>query len=171
MHVIRAIQREEAGALAALAATTFRQSHGSSTTNENINAYIEEHYTEQLFQHELSKQGNHYYYLCLGDKPIGFLNFITDCKHDLLRCEHPCKLDRIYLLEDYLGQQAGLKLFQFALQEAKRHKQEGFWLNVWEGNQRAINFYRKLGFVEIGKSLFRISATHSNPNLVLFLEF
>ena len=30
------------------------------------------------------------------------------------------------------------------------------WLGVWERNPRAISFYRKNGFVEVGSHVFRL---------------
>jgi ribosomal protein S18 acetylase RimI-like enzyme len=30
------------------------------------------------------------------------------------------------------------------------------WLGVWEENQKAIRFYKKNGFVEFGKHIFRL---------------
>ena len=30
------------------------------------------------------------------------------------------------------------------------------WLGVWEQNPRAISFYRKLGFTEVGEHIFQV---------------
>jgi len=30
------------------------------------------------------------------------------------------------------------------------------WLGVWEENQRAIHFYRKIGLLEYGKHIFML---------------
>lgn len=171
MFHIRPVALHEAAVLAELAATTFRQSHGSSTTVENIDLYVQEQYTEEQFNKSLQRSENHYHVLLVDQTLAGFLNIIPNSAHEMIHAQPICKLDRIYLLEDYLDRKAGLHLFEFAKEEAIRMNQLGFWLNVWEGNTRAVRFYQKLGFQEVGKSWFRISATHSNPNLVLYLPF
>ena len=50
-------------------------------------------------------------------------------------------------------------LFQFNLDLSKKMDQTGFWLYVWTGNLRAIEFYRKAGFSIIGTTEFKISET------------
>jgi ribosomal protein S18 acetylase RimI-like enzyme len=45
------------------------------------------------------------------------------------------------------------------------------WLYTWTGNERAVSFYLKAGFKIIGSHNFKISATHSNPNHRMLLEF
>ena len=54
---------------------------------------------------------------------------------------------------------------------SKKHGQLGIWLNVWVENQKAIRFYTKCGFKNVGSYDFKISENHTNPNHVLFLEY
>jgi len=39
---------------------------------------------------------------------------------------------------------------------AKLTKADYIWLGVWEENPRAINFYKKNGFVEFDKHIFTL---------------
>ena len=80
-------------------------------------------------------------------------------------------MSRLYLLKAFYGLQLGKELFKFNIEFSKQHKQDGVWLAVWIENQRAIEFYRKMGFKIVGNYDFRISATHTNPNHIMFLPF
>ena len=80
-------------------------------------------------------------------------------------------MSRLYLLKDFFGLQLGKELFNFNIAFSKQHNQQGIWLAVWIENEHAINFYKKRGFNIIGKYDFRISATHTNPNHIMFLEY
>lgn len=51
---------------------------------------------------------------------------------------------------DTQGQKFGLKVMQHLIEEAKNKKAESVYLEVRESNNKAINLYKKLSFVEIG---------------------
>jgi ribosomal protein S18 acetylase RimI-like enzyme len=40
------------------------------------------------------------------------------------------------------------------LETAKQFNKSYVWLGVWEENERALNFYKKNGFVEFDKHIF-----------------
>jgi ribosomal protein S18 acetylase RimI-like enzyme len=45
---------------------------------------------------------------------------------------------------------------QACLDEAKQNHCDVIWLDVWERNPRAIAFYRKWGFVQVGTQTFQL---------------
>jgi ribosomal protein S18 acetylase RimI-like enzyme len=56
----------------------------------------------------------------------------------------------------WIGRGVGAALMQAALREADARGCDAIWLDVWENNNRAIDFYRRWGFVEIGTQPFRL---------------
>ena len=80
-------------------------------------------------------------------------------------------MSRLYLLKDFYGQNLGKILFDFNIEFSKQYNQTGIWLAVWIENDKAIKFYTKMGFTIVGSYDFRISATHTNPNHILYLEY
>jgi GNAT superfamily N-acetyltransferase len=64
------------------------------------------------------------------------------------------ELNRFYLVQDWVGQGAGSRLMQACLEEARQTGHDIIWLGVWEKNDRAIAFYRKWDFVEVGRHPF-----------------
>ena len=84
---------------------------------------------------------------------------------------HVTKLERLYLLEAFHGLQLGYQLFDFNVQISKQAHQSGIWLFTWTENHRAIAFYQRLGFQIVGKSNFKISENHYNPNHVMWLRY
>jgi len=59
-------------------------------------------------------------------------------------------------LKDFHGQGVGQLLHNKAVEIAKLKKVDYVWLGVWEENPRAINFYKKNGFVEFDKHIFTL---------------
>ncbi len=55
------------------------------------------------------------------------------------------KVDDLCVDENMRGKRIGEEMFAFLKEEAKRLGCYGIWLNVWEGNEAAKNFYKKQG--------------------------
>src|SRR5690606_2609409 len=66
------------------------------------------------------------------------------------------EIERIYVLKDFHGKKVGQLLYDKAIEVAKEKKSDYIWLGVWEENPRAINFYKKNGFVEFDKHIFKL---------------
>ena len=66
------------------------------------------------------------------------------------------EIERIYVLKEFHGKNVGQILYDTAFEVAKRINAEYLWLGVWEHNPRAINFYKKNGFVEFDKHIFKL---------------
>jgi diamine N-acetyltransferase len=45
-----------------------------------------------------------------------------------------------------------------ALDDATKRRANGVWLGVWENNPRALRFYAKFGFVEVGEHRFHVGS-------------
>ena len=64
------------------------------------------------------------------------------------------EIQRIYLLAAYTGQGQGRLLMDHCLDWARQHQYQAVWLGVWERNERALTFYRKVGFKRVGFHYF-----------------
>ena len=154
-----------------LARTTFLQSHSHSASITDIAAYVDKHFTESIFEKEITDLQNHYRLLYQNNQLVGYSKIIFNQELKWVNDLNICKLERIYLLEETLGSGLGKQLFDYNLELTKKAEQAGIWLNVWVGNQRAIKFYEKMGFKNVGSFDFKISENHYNPNHQLYLKF
>ena len=68
----------------------------------------------------------------------------------------PMEIARFYARKPWIGKGAGARLMQICLREAEQQGCDVIWLDVWERNYRAIGFYRKWGFVEVGIQGFQL---------------
>ena len=64
------------------------------------------------------------------------------------------EIERIYVIKEFHGKNIGQLLCDKAIEVATQKGAEYVWLGVWEENPRAINFYKKNGFVEFDKHIF-----------------
>ena len=66
------------------------------------------------------------------------------------------EIERIYVSKEFHGKSVGQLLYDKAIEVAKQKNADYVWLGVWEENQRAISFYKKNGFVEFDKHIFKL---------------
>lgn len=45
---------------------------------------------------------------------------------------------------------------KLAIKEAKQNRYDSLWLSVWEKNSRAVSFYKKWGFSQVGNAVFPV---------------
>jgi len=157
--------------LSEIAKITFIESHGNSAKSEDINTYIIENYNTNAFKEELGDKKNIYYTIYYNNRLAGYSKIIFDSPYPNSQIKNLAKLERLYILKEFYDLKLGLDLFQFNVNLSKENNQMGIWLFVWKENKRAVNFYKKNGFLIIGSHDFKISETHSNPNHQMFLRF
>jgi ribosomal protein S18 acetylase RimI-like enzyme len=157
--------------LSEIAKITFIESHGNSAKPEDINNYLAEKYSDDILKKELQDLKNFYYILYYKDEVAGYSKIIPNSPYSNSEAKDIAKLERLYLLKEFYNLNLGLELLELNINLAKEHKQLGIWLFVWEENHRAINFYKKNGFIIISRYYFKISERHSNPNHLMFLSF
>ena len=171
MHNITKAKTQDAKQLTPIAKEAFLTAHGHSASKEDINNYVAANFNEANFVAEISNPDNHYYLIYHDNKLAGYSKITLNTANENITSENVTCMSRLYLLKEFYGLQLGKELFNFNIEFSKQHNQKGIWLAVWVENQRAIDFYTKRGFKIVGSYDFRISATHTNPNHILYLEY
>lgn len=64
------------------------------------------------------------------------------------------EIERIYIRESFQKQGCGKYVLQQAIAMAQELNKTKIWLGVWEKNENAIAFYKKMGFVQTGAHVF-----------------
>jgi ribosomal protein S18 acetylase RimI-like enzyme len=157
--------------LADLGRQTFLESHGHSAPQKDIDTYANEKFTESVMLDELKNPENIYHVINYDDVPAGFSKIVFNSGHPIIPAKNVTKLDRLYLLEQFHRSKLGSALFDHNVALSKENEQSGMWLYVWKENEKAIQFYLRHNFRIIGSYDFRLSATHTNPNHQMLLEY
>jgi GNAT superfamily N-acetyltransferase len=155
---------EHAKILSEIGSKSFIESHGSSAPEKDIQNYVAMYFNEPLFEKELADLSNIYFLVYVDERPAGYSKIRFNTSNPNVEELSVTKMDRLYVLKEYYDKGIGKQLFDLNLQFAKENQQKGFWLFVWTENLRAIKFYKRQGFINIGNTSFKISETHSNPN-------
>ncbi|HMU10104.1 MAG TPA: GNAT family N-acetyltransferase [Ferruginibacter sp.] len=157
--------------LTGIAKTSFTESHGHSAPADDINAYLNEKYSQAVFVQELNDESNIYHIIYYNGRAAGYSKISMNCAYTGAEAGNITKLERLYLLKDFYDLKLGMELLLYNISLSKSNGQTGMWLYTWKENERAVNFYKKAGFAITGSHDFKISETHSNPNHLMFLRF
>jgi len=142
--------------LQAIGKQTFFETFADVNTEENIQKYLEEGFTLDKLTAELENPYSEFYFAKLDNRVIGYLKINFGEAQTELKEKNALEIERIYVLKEFHGKKVGQILYDKALDIAKQKDLEYLWLGVWEENPKAINFYKKNGFVEFDKHIFKL---------------
>ncbi|WP_018478318.1 GNAT family N-acetyltransferase [Pontibacter roseus] len=135
---------------------TFSETFSAGNTEENMKQYLEEGFSVEKLTAELNDQNSEFYFATSEDKVVGYLKLNFGTSQTELKDENALEIERIYVLKEFHGKSVGQLLYEHAMQVARQKRVDYVWLGVWEENPRAINFYKKNGFVEFDEHVFRL---------------
>jgi len=135
---------------------TFYETFAEGNTEENMQKYLEEGFSNQKLHNELSDPHSEFYLALLDTRVVGYLKVNSGQAQTELKDSTSLEIERIYVLKEFHGRQVGQLLYDKAIELAKLQNVSYVWLGVWEKNPRAIQFYKKNGFVEFDKHIFKL---------------
>ena len=135
---------------------TFYETFSAGNSEENMTKYLDEGFSVEKLTAELSDNNAEFYFAILDDNVIGYLKLNFGQSQTELQDDKALEIERIYVLKEFHGKSVGQILYDKAIHIAKQKKADYVWLGVWEENPRAISFYKKNGFVEFDKHVFKL---------------
>lgn len=147
---------QDAEALAYLGAatflTTFAFDHPGQPLIEHLRAeHSTAYYADKLEQPDID--------IVIGETPlgapIGYVMMVPPT-HPELQQSGDIELKRIYLLGPWQGGGNGKTMLEQAFEIARERKAQRILLAVYEVNSRAIAFYERAGFSQIGETVFMV---------------
>ena len=153
---ISKITKDEILQLQEIGRQTFYETFSESNTEENMKSYLDNGFSIDKITFELNDENAEFYFAKIDDKIIGYLKLNFGQSQTELKDDKALESERIYVLKEFHGKKVGQILYDKAIEIAKKKNSDFIWLGVWEENPRAINFYKKNGFVEFDKHIFKL---------------
>ena len=153
---IQKISLTEIDQLQKIGRQTFKETFSASNSEENMKSYLEEGFSKEKLTAELNDENSEFYFATLEEEVIGYLKVNFGASQTELKDSKALEIERIYVSKEFHGKSVGQLLYDKAIEVAKQKGSEYIWLGVWEENPRAISFYKKNGFVEFEKHIFRL---------------
>jgi GNAT superfamily N-acetyltransferase len=144
--------------LAEIGRETFAATFGPDNTPEDMAAYLDGAFGPEQQAAELADPAVRFIIAEAGGEAAGYCQLSFGPGPAVVSGARPMEIVRIYARQAWIGQGVGARLMRAALDEAARAGCDAAWLGVWERNPRAITFYRKWGFEEVGAQTFLLGS-------------
>jgi GNAT superfamily N-acetyltransferase len=85
---------------------------------------------------------------------IAFAQLTFDAPHELVSGEPAVELHRLYVQEPFTSKGVGRALLRWSEELAAARGARVLWLKAWVGNPRALAFYARNGYQEVGATSY-----------------
>lgn len=146
----------DATELAAFAARTFKETYSADNRPDDMQAHLAAAYGPDQQSAELADPSVATLLARSNGELIAYAQVRQSRPPSCVTHAAPVELYRLYV--DRRAHGAGLagRLMQGVYQAAREFQGRHIWLSVWEQNPRAIAFYKKKGFVDVGSTFFMV---------------
>ncbi|UPT73871.1 MAG: GNAT family N-acetyltransferase [Elusimicrobiota bacterium] len=158
MPVIRVAIPSDANRLAELAERTFRDTFSGANTKEDVNLHCKTSYGESIQAAEIADPALVTLVCEERGSLIAFAQLRWGKAPGSIPGDSPGEIQRLYVAAEWHGKGVARELMEACLRRFEEAKTDTIWLGVWERNPRAISFYRKFGFAEVGDHVFQLGA-------------
>lgn len=153
---IRRASAEDAPILSAMGKLTFTRSYASIIAAEELGSYTNDAFSTERLESELAAAEITYLVALAGTVPCGYSKLGPTAPPAEIDGSKPVELARLYVLPERTGTGIGTELLRASLDAATEQGHRCCWLRVWEGNSRAIEFYRRWSFRQVGSEPYHV---------------
>jgi ribosomal protein S18 acetylase RimI-like enzyme len=165
---IKIIGPDQIHALQLISRQTFSETFGDHNSKENIQLYINHHYTLENLKKELTNPDTRFYFLTDGNELKGYLKLNRGMAQTENQGDEALEIERIYIIKQAQGFGYGKELLNKAVQLSIEEGLPFLWLGVWENNVSAIRFYERNGFIPFGEHVFMLGNDSQRDILMKF---
>jgi diamine N-acetyltransferase len=153
---IRLAGPEDAAEVGAFGERSFRETFGPDNRPEDMDAYCRATYALERQRAELAASDRVTLVAEMDGVLAGYAQLREGPVPASVTGPDPIELLRFYVDSKWHGQGIAVALMEQTIDHARRRGRRTLYLAVWERNPRAISFYRKQGFREVGSQPFQL---------------
>ncbi len=151
---VKKCTKEELPTLQKISIETFRETFESQNSSENLDAYLKRAFHSKQLEMELSNEFSEFFFVYLNSEMVGYLKINIGNAQSEKMGDESLEIERIYVKNKYQKHGIGKILLNTAIEFALERDKKEIWLGVWEKNENAIAFYKKMDFVQTGVHSF-----------------
>ena len=153
---IRRAAPADAGALAEFCARTFRETYEPHNTETDMALHLRTHFTEEIQRGEILDAEAA---MLVAEHEGALAAYVKVRRGDAPVCvcaARPVEVQRFYVDRPWQGRGLAYRMMEAARQSGVALGADTLWLGVWERNPRAIAFYTRCGFADVGGWTFTL---------------
>lgn len=154
MITIRAAILSDAKRLAELAETTFRETFAEQNNPQDMQLHCQSSFAESIQAAEIADPEIVTLVAEAEEQLVAYAQLRWRKAPAGVSGQFPGEIQRLYLAKSQHGKGLAQELMLACLAAFESRQTDTVWLGVWEKNPRAIAFYRKFDFREVGAHVF-----------------
>lgn len=147
---------EDSRKLQEISYETFNETFKDQNSPENMKAYLDRAFNLQQLNEELLNTSSQFFFIYIDNEIGGYLKVNTHDAQSEDMGDESLEIERIYIRKLFQKHGLGIRLLNKAIEIAIERNKKKIWLGVWEKNENAIAFYKKMGFVQSGTHTFHM---------------
>ena len=152
--LIRHATLADVDVLCRLGAATFRETYRAISDPREVDEYADEHFTRARVEAWFRRPCARTLLALVDDSPVGYAHVRSAKVPDCVADRKAVELSRLYLLASAQGSGLGAALMAVALAEVAALGGRTVWLGAYDRNAKALGFYARRGFVQVGTHEF-----------------
>ena len=161
-------QETELDVLVKISRKTFSDAFAADNKPKDFKEYIDAAFCKQKVLGEFQDLNTTFYFVNQNKKTIGYFKLNVGEAQSDLKLAECMELERIYVVKEFQGKGCGEMILNKVKQLATVAGKSFLWLGVWEKNTRAIEFYKRHGFVKFGTHPYYIGSDKQTDWLMRF---
>ena len=164
---IRQATPADAALFTSIARSSFVDTFAKDNTPDDMAKYCADAFDEVIQRQELADVRNIVLVAERSGDVVGYAMLRTGNAPDCVVDRDAIEIARLYSVARVIGTGVGAALMQRCLEIAAERGHRSIWLGVWEQNPRAIAFYERWGFVDVGSKSFVLGADHQTDRVMM----
>ena len=165
--VIRPALPADAQELALLGRRLWRETYVELIPASDLEPYLAETFGPSQQVAELTDPTCRTLVLAEGGALLGYAWLRAKAPEVEVPIKNPLEVARFYVDRSLHGRGAAQSLMAAVLAHAVSAGHDGVWLQVWEENPRALRFYAKAGFRDVGETVFLVGSLSYRDRLLV----
>lgn len=151
---LRPLTRDDAPTLARFARRVFEETFAADNDPTDLATYLNRAFGEVIQRAELDESNVSALVIEQGGEWAGYTLVRHGVPHRLTTGSNPLYLQRFYVDRRWHGHGVAPLLMDAVMRLAQEGQHDVVWLSTWERNTRALRFYEKQGFEDVGGETF-----------------
>lgn len=151
---IRSASPDDGDLLAAFGATAFRDTYRDLDDPDEIEQYVAKSFTPEVVRSQIADPASIVLLAYSDSELVGYAHIRHSDVPLCVSGPSPIELVRLYLAKASIGKGYGAQLMRAVFGEARELNCRTIWLGVYDRNIRAVEFYQRFGFVQVGTKEF-----------------
>ena len=158
MIKIQIAKEADTAILALLGRVTWAESHGHYIDDKNnLLKYLNSNFSVSKTKQEINNPKNLFYIIYVDDLPVGYAKLVVNAINESVASQNNCRLERIFIQNEFIPLKIGQQLLTYVEEKAKALQLDTMWLTVYIKNKRAVRFYERNKFKNVGELNFHVN--------------